>query len=87
MQANMTDFQRQMMASEVNEGMMDDLLGDAFDADEGEVDDVVNRTLMELGVDLTKDLKSAPTSRIAAKEEEQVEDAEVEKLMRELLKG
>lgn len=86
---NMKDYERAMMQQSVNE----DLLSGAFDNenDEEEVDDVVNQTLLELGVDLTKNMKSAPTHSVRAKparqQEEDEEDVEVERLMREMLKG
>ncbi|KAH9259147.1 hypothetical protein BASA81_002767 [Batrachochytrium salamandrivorans] len=93
MQGNLKDFERTMMQQGVNEEMMDDLLSSAFDGEneEDEVDDVVNQTLLELGVDLTKNMKSAPTHSVRAKPvknaEEEEEDAEVDRLMREMLKG
>lgn len=85
MQDDMRNFERMMAQQGMNEELMDDMLAGEFE--EEEVDDVVNQTLLELGVDLTKGMQTAPTHSVKQQREEAEEDAEVEKLMREMLKG
>ena len=87
MQANMMDFQRQMAGMEMTEEMLDDTLSGAFDDQmEDDADEIVRRTLEEIGVDATKALGPAPAGRIASKTAEaDEEDAETERLMKQLL--
>mmetsp|Transcript_58095 Transcript_58095/g.160649 ORF Transcript_58095/g.160649 Transcript_58095/m.160649 type:complete len:101 (+) Transcript_58095:655-957(+) len=62
----MIDFQRQIEVMGVKEEMMDEALADAFDDDEieDEADDIVARTLAEIGVDLDAKMADAPTTQI-----------------------
>jgi division protein CdvB (Snf7/Vps24/ESCRT-III family) len=86
MQANMMDFQRQMAGMELNEEMLDDTLSSAFDDQvEDEADDIVRKTLEEIGVDATKALGPAPVGRVSRTAEADEEDAETERLMKQLL--
>ena len=84
MRNNMMDFQKQMHGMNMNEEMMDDILSEAFDDNvDEEADEIVRKTLDELGVDATKALGTAPKHKVAAEQEE--EDAETERIMKELL--
>jgi charged multivesicular body protein 2B len=87
LQASMYDMQRNMAAMELSEEMMDDALSNAFDdpQTEGEIDEITRRTLDEIGIDSTAALGRAPTHQVRAAQ--QVEDEEVEAVMRSLLKG
>ena len=60
----MADLQRQMEVAGMKEEMMDDALADAFDDDEmeDEADDIVARTLAEIGIDLDSKMADAPTA-------------------------
>jgi len=85
MQANMMEFQRQTAAVEFNEEAMDDMLSNAFDEEEDdqEADEIVRRTLEEIGIDATKALGVAPRGKIKTGEEET--DEETERIMKQLL--
>jgi len=84
MQAKMLDFQRMTAQMNINEEMLDDALGDAFDSNmEEESDEIVRKVLDEIGVDTVKVLGAAPTHQTAKADAE--EDAETDRIMKELL--
>jgi len=86
MQANMLEFQRQTAGMELNEEMLDDVLSNAFDEEmEDEADDIVRKTLEEIGVDATKALGPAPQHRVSKTAAEQEEDEETDRVMKQLL--
>lgn len=68
MQKTMQNFQKQLQTMDMTEEMMDDTLADAFDDDEmeGEVDDITNQALEEIGVDITAMMASAPSNQVAS---------------------
>lgn len=68
-------FQRETEKMNMSEELMTDMLSDAFDTEEteDETDAVVGQVLADIGLDITKDLQDAPTTRIAAADEESKE--------------
>lgn len=68
----MQQFQRETEKMNMSEELMTDMLSDAFDTDETEeeTDAVVGQVLADIGLDITKDLQDAPTTKLAAVEEE-----------------
>lgn len=84
MQDTMMEYQRQMAAMGVNEEMMDDMLSSEFDEEaDAEADDIVRKTLDELGIDSTKALGEAPRHKVGVEETD--EDAEADRLMKQVL--
>ena len=84
----MQQFARESEKMNLTEEMMGDMLSDAFDTDEteDETDLVVDQVLTEVGIDMTKGLADAPTSKpVSSQEEERTKaTADTDKQLAEL---
>jgi len=68
MQETMRNFVMENEKAGMTEEMMDDALGDAFDVDSEEEDEVVEKVMQEIGLDLNALMADAPNKAPAASE-------------------